>query len=344
MLRVGIAACTLSGVLAWRTIGKHQRGCDGMCLLHADGDDCSDGCHMVLRDNRQDHREWWTIQPVYDICQDCYHIRIDGHAQPTGSSDDWNGRFYLSAAADGSYVDLYRAEGDAQIWYIEQPDYTDYVRLRNKLLNRCLSWDLKFSSCDGNDEWVLQGGGGDRDWPFCDSMPFSVVGYWSPIKSILRGTEESCSYKNGTSKTLVETQTDTWSKAVTRVVGASLQMKGIGGVSASVSETIAQSHSTTYSEEWSVNEEETSTWTIDNEPYDRYLWQWMYRIRDRCGYVDYTTKTEEKQFSTSRKFAPCCLPGYNLPTDWSTCYDPEDMLPGQTGWCKVQSAADGLIV
>jgi len=83
---------------------------------------------------------------------------------------------------------------------------------------------------------------------------------------------------------------------------------------------------------------------IPRSLHGKYLWQWMYYIRDSCGYSTFS-RTLDHVVTPSRSFFPCCLPGGCL--DWgygscTECTSKEMLITGAGSHCTVWGAAKQL--
>ena len=194
--------------------------------------------------------------------------------------------------------------------------------------------DTKHFSCSGGVDGQQYKFNCENDDPFnshsfhFDSFvcaKYVVKGYWVEKIMIIADTDYQIEY--GASKSVTQTESDTWNDSVTNSVSSGFTAEG-ASVSATTSETVGTSVSETDSTYWSMSQTDTYTTHYDSSDAGKVVWQWQYSIKDIYG-NSVIAMTEWLALTNDPTVTPKCIGGYAMDTGaYQVCEDGY-YLPGE---------------
>jgi hypothetical protein len=130
-----------------------------------------------------------------------------------------------------------------------------------------------------------------------------VTGAWVIVGSS-NGSGQTYTYKQGTTRSYTNKDTQTWGSKVTTKVSAGFEAAGAKAsveVDVEMSTTLAHEYSSTFTS----TAESDFTYSFDKAGV---VWQWRFTVADPCGTSQ--AQRTDMRLTPAAVFPPCCLPGY----------------------------------
>lgn len=151
------------------------------------------------------------------------------------------------------------------------------------------------------------------DWEITEA--FSHRGFWKYIRSMPSSSSysESTTVSYGTELTHGWSRTSTWSKTTTASVESGLEIEGVGGMSASLEQSVTQEVATTVTRELRTSYGKERTINYNPDAHSTSLWQFVVETTNHhYKYKGQTvsTYTQSVELTGGRGKPPRCVPGY----------------------------------